>query len=272
MDQTAADRHDAEPDRIFAPGLLRGRVALVTGGGTGIGYAISRQLAQLGAHVVIASRKPEVIEAAAGRLTDSGLSASAAPLDIRHYDQVQGAVDAVVRSYGGLDILVNNAAGNFRCATEDLSANGWSTIVDIVLNGTFHCCRAGYAALSRSPHVGRIVSIVTSYAWSGWPGCAPSAASKAGVQSLMRTLAVEWGDRNVLCNSVAPGVIAGTEGARRIHQEVGRAEHELARVPVSRYGTADDIAAAVAYLVSPAGRYVNGADLVVDGGRQYSFG
>jgi NAD(P)-dependent dehydrogenase (short-subunit alcohol dehydrogenase family) len=120
--------------------------------------------------------------------------------------------------------------------------------------------------------VGRIVSIITSYAWSGWPGCAPAASAKAGIQSLMRTLAVEWGDRNILCNTVAPGAIGDTEGARRIHEEPGRGNHELNRVPVGRFGSRSDIASAVAYLVSDAGRYVNGTDLVVDGGRQFCFG
>ena len=257
---------------VFQEDLLTGRTALITGGGTGLGFATAGKLARLGAHVVLAGRRLDVAESSARELREQGLAASAIQLDVRDYDAVAAAIAGIVEENGGLDILVNNAAGNFRCATEDLTPNGWRTIVDIDLNGTFNCTHAAFSALSASPHIGRIVSIITSYAWSGWPGCAPAASAKAGIQALMKTLAVEWGDRNILCNSVAPGIIGGTEGARRIHEEVGRGDHELNRVPVGRTGSADDIANVVAFLASPAGQYVNGADLVVDGGRQYSFG
>ncbi|MBV6756705.1 SDR family oxidoreductase [Rhodococcus opacus] len=257
---------------IFGPGLLKGRVALVTGGGTGIGLSTATLLSTLGAHVVLAGRREDVVRDAADNIVAQGNAASSVQLDVRDYEQVAATIAGIVKDQGGLDILVNNAAGNFRCATEELSPNGWRTVVDIDLHGTFNCTRAAFDALSASPYTGRVVSIITSYGWSGWPGCAPAAAAKAGIQSLMRTLAVEWGDRNILCNSVAPGAIGDTEGAKRIHDDVGRGDHELSRVPVGRYGERDDIAAAVAYLVSPAGRYVNGTDLVVDGGRQFSFG
>ncbi|MEU6646301.1 SDR family oxidoreductase [Saccharomonospora sp. NPDC046836] len=259
-------------NEIFRPDLLDGRVAVVTGGGTGLGLETATLLARLGAHVVIGGRRLEVAREAAASILAAGGSASAYQLDVRDFSEVESVVAQVVDQHGGLDILVNNAAGNFRCKTEDLSPNGWRTIVDIDLNGTFNCSRAAFAALSASPHVGRIISIITSYAWSGWPGCAPAAAAKAGIQSLMRTLAVEWGDRNILCNSIAPGAIGDTEGAKRIHEDAGRTDHELSRVPVGRFGSRHDIATAVAYLASPAGRYVNGTDLVVDGGRQFSFG
>ena len=257
---------------IFRPDLLQGRVAVVTGGGTGLGLETASFLAELGAHVAIAGRRSEVAQAAAQQIVDNGGSASGHQLDVRDFPAVESVVQDVVSRYGSLDILVNNAAGNFRAKTEDLSPNGWRTIVDIDLNGTFNCSRGAFAALSASGYVGRIISIITSYAWSGWPECAPAAAAKAGIQSLMRTLAVEWGDRNILCNTVAPGAIGDTEGARRIHEESGRGEHELARVPVGRFGSRRDIATAVAFLASPAGLYVNGTDLVVDGGRQFSFG
>ncbi|MDR3534503.1 MAG: SDR family oxidoreductase [Rhodopila sp.] len=259
-------------EQIFQPGKLAGRVALVTGGGTGIGLETATQMASLGAHVVIVGRRLDVAEDAAAGLVAQGLKASAFKMDVREYAMVEAVFGEVVHKHGSLDILINNAAGNFRADTEKLSPNGWRTIIDIDLNGTFHCCRAAFPALSASQHVGRIVSIITSYAWSGWPGCAPAAAAKAGIQSLMRTLAVEWGNRNIVCNSVAPGAIGDTEGTRRIHEDAGRAAHELGRVPVGRFGSRADIAAAVAYLVSPAGRYINGTDLVVDGGRQFCFG
>jgi NAD(P)-dependent dehydrogenase (short-subunit alcohol dehydrogenase family) len=246
---------------IFSPGLLSGRTAFITGGGTGIGFGIAQMFCQLGARVVIASRKAD--------LRRAGGEAVGVVTDVRDYDSVVAAMNETVSRWGGIDILINNAAGNFTCPTEELTPNGWRTVVDIDLNGTFHCCRAAFPYLSASPHTGRIVSIITAYAWGGWPGCAPAAAAKAGIQSLTRTLALEWGPKNILSNTVAPGPIADTEGTRRIHEETDRAEVELARVPVARFGRVDEIAAAVTYLVSPAAAYVNGTDLVVDGGRQF---
>jgi NAD(P)-dependent dehydrogenase (short-subunit alcohol dehydrogenase family) len=190
-------------------------------------------------------------------------------VDVRQYEMVSAAIASTVAEFGGLDILVNNAAGNFVKPTEELSPNGWKAPVDIDLNGTFHCCRAAFPHLAASPHVGRIINIITAYAWMGWPGCAPAAAAKAGIQSLTRTLAVEWGRKNILVNSIAPGPIDQTEGTRRIHEQTGRAALEREKVAVGRFGDVEDIANATAYLVSPAGSYITGADLVVDGGRQF---
>lgn len=254
---------------IFAPAMLAGRTAFITGGGTGIGFGIAQMFSALGAHVVIASRKLDVVTAAAERLQGAGGEALGIAMDVRDYDAVSAAMKQAADQWGGIDILINNAAGNFACPTEELSPNGWKTVVDIDLNGTFNCCRAGFSYLSISPHVGRIVNIITAYAWGGWPGCAPAAAAKAGIQSLTRTLALEWAPKNILSNTVAPGPIADTVGTRKIHEETDRAEAELDRVPVARFGRVDEIAAAVTYLVSPAALYVNGTDLVVDGGRQF---
>lgn len=253
----------------FEAGLLAGRAAFITGGGTGIGFAIARMLADLGANIAIASRRQEVISTAADALRGEGANVLGVTADVRDYASVAAAMRTAAEQFGGIDILVNNAAGNFVCPTEQLSSNGWKTIVDIDLNGTFHCCHAAFPFLTASPHVGRIISIITAYAWGGWPGCAPAAAAKAGVQSLTRTLAIEWGPKNILSNTVAPGPTAHTEGTRRIYEETQRAQAELARVPVGRFGEADEIAAAVTYLASPAAQYVNGTDLVVDGGRQF---
>ena len=261
-----------EVEKSYGTDLLQGRVAVVTGGGTGLGLATASTLAGLGAHVVLTGRRPDVLELAAGGIRESGGDAHTFSMDVRDYDAVESVLRAIVDRLGGIDVLVNNAAGNFRCDTEKLSPNGWRTVVDIGLNGTFNCSRAAFEYLTASEHVGRIVSISTTYANSGWPGCAPAAASKAGILSLMRTLAVEWGDRNITCTTVAPGVIGNTVGAQRIHTDADRGSHELDRIPVGRFAEASEVAAAIAYLVSPAGRYVNGADLVIDGGRQFSFG
>jgi NAD(P)-dependent dehydrogenase (short-subunit alcohol dehydrogenase family) len=260
---------DQTPDPIFAAGLLRDRVAFITGGGTGIGFGIAVKLGRLGARVAICGRRTAVLEQAVQQLKALGVPAMGVTVDVRQYEMVSAAIASTVAEFGGLDILVNNAAGNFVKPTEELSPNGWKAPVDIDLNGTFHCCRAAFPHLAASPHVGRIINIITAYAWMGWPGCAPAAAAKAGIQSLTRTLAVEWGRKNILVNSIAPGPIDQTEGTRRIHEQTGRAALEREKVAVGRFGDVEDIANATAYLVSPAGSYITGADLVVDGGRQF---
>lgn len=265
-------RQDESQDAVFRAHMLDGRVAAITGGGTGLGFGIAMKLGRLGAKVAICGRRGEVLDSAVERLRAAGITAFAKVADVRQYEAVERFVAEAVDIHGSLDILVNNAAGNFVKATAELSPNGWKAPVDIDLNGTFNCCRAAFPHLRASPHIGRIVSIITSYAWTGWPGCAPAAAAKAGIQSLMRTLASEWGPQNILSNTIAPGAIADTEGAQRIHERTGRGESERAKIPVGRFGSVEDIANAVAYLVSPAGNYVNGTDLVVDGGRQFGRG
>ena len=260
------------PVEVFPPDLLDNRVAVITGGGTGLGLATAQRLAGLGAHVVLLGRRHEVVDAAAQAIRDAGGAATSNAVDVRDYSTVADCFAEIAERRAGIDIVINNAAGNFRCATEELSANGWRSVIDIGLNGTFNCSRAAFQYLTVSPYIGRIVSVITTYGANGWPGCAPAAASKAGIQSLMRTLAVEWADRNILCNSVAPGVIGDTEGASRIHKNDSAGSSELDRIPLRRFGDKHDIATAIAYLVSPAGTYINGADLVVDGGRQFSFG
>jgi NAD(P)-dependent dehydrogenase (short-subunit alcohol dehydrogenase family) len=263
---------DNSRDAVFRSGLLDGRSALITGGGTGLGFGIAMKLGTLGAKVAICGRRAEILDEATAKLRTAGVTVFAKTADVRQFEAVEMVVQGVVKAHGSLDILVNNAAGNFVKATAELSPNGWKAPVDIDLNGTFNCCRAAFPHLRESPHIGRVVSIITSYAWTGWPGCAPAAAAKAGIQSLMRTLASEWGPQNILSNTIAPGAIGDTEGASRIHERTGRGEIERTQIPVGRFGAVEDIANAVAYLVSPAGSYINGTDLVVDGGRQFGRG
>ncbi|PHK94380.1 short-chain dehydrogenase [Pseudoroseomonas rhizosphaerae] len=251
----------------FAPGLLADQVAFVTGGGSGIGFAIASAYARLGARVVIASRRQATLDAAAARLAAEGAEVAAFQADVRSYEQVHEAVTRTVERFGALDILVNNAAGNFFCPTADLSANGWKTVVDIDLNGTFHCCRAAYAALKASRGGGRIISIVTMNALSGWPGAAHAAAAKAGILSLSRSLAVEWGPDGIRSNTISPGPIADTEGVRRLYEDRGVAELERRRTALGRFGRTEDVANAAVFLASPLAAYVTGENLVVDGGR-----
>lgn len=252
------------PTRSFSPDCLKGRTALVTGGGSGIGLAIARSLAAAGAQVVLASRNPERIAAAAQAIKAEGGQVLGVVADVRDPDAVQAAVATAVATFGGLDILIANAAGNFVVPFTDMSFNAWRTVVDIDLHGTFHCAKAAYPHLKASPHGGRLIAITTMRALEGWPGCAHAAAAKAGVMSLIRSLSVEWGPDGILCNTIAPGPIGGTEGVKRLYEETSQSTG----VPLGRMGRGEDIAQAALYLCSDAASFVTGADLVVDGGRQ----
>ena len=254
---------------IFSTQVLEGRVALVTGAGSGIGLAISRRFASLGAKLVLLGRRAEPLELARKAILDAGGSAIVAPADVRDFDAIGRVVQKAQDKFGTLDVLVNNAAGTFVAATEDLTPNGWRTVIDIDLNGAFLCCKASFPLLKSSRFGGRIVSIVTDKARTGWPGSAHAAAAKAGIISLSRTLAQEWGPYGIRTNTVAPGPIRGTEGVNRLYEQQGRAERELATIPAGHFGETSDIADACVFLASQAGNFVNGADLVVDGGRAW---
>lgn len=251
---------------ISGTDLLRGKVALITGGATGIGLGITRRFVRQGANVAIVSRDQANLDRAVlalnedeGRRCAIGLRA-----DVRNYEDVRTAIEVCVSEFGALDILVNNAAGNFVCPAEKLSPNGWRTVVDIDLNGTFHCCHASYNALKASG--GCIISLVS--ALPSMPGMAPAAAAKAGIVALSHTLAVEWGQDNIRVNTIAPGPIDGTEGLRRLYDEPGALELQQELVPLGRLGQIRDIADVAAFLASPLANYITGADLVVDGGRR----
>lgn len=249
---------------------LAERVALITGGATGIGFGIARQLATHGARVVLASRDREHLDAAVKQIKKAGGEALAVELDVRDYAAVEQGMAQVRETYGTLDILVNNAAGNFVCPTAELSSNAWKAVIDIDLNGTFHCCKAAYPLLCESDHGGRIINITMTRTVKGWPGCAHAAAAKAGILSLTRTLAVEWGPEGIRVNAIAPGLIADTEGARRLIEQQGLLEQAKATVPLGRLGRIDDIANMALFLISPAADHINGAEFTVDGGEQWS--
>lgn len=261
MSQSHAGRGGA-----FTADCLKGRTALITGGGSGIGFAIAQTLSGAGANVMIASRKMEKLEEAATALCASGGQVLAVTADVREPEAVEAAVQAALNRFGGLDILIANAAGNFVVPFADMSFNAWRTVVDIDLNGTFHCAKAAYPHLKASAYGGRFIAISTLRALEGWAGCAHAAAAKAGVMSLIRSLAIEWGPDGILCNTIAPGPIGGTEGVKRLYEDEGAAQ--IANLPLGRLGRGADVAQAALYLCSDAASFVTGTDLVVDGGRQ----
>lgn len=253
---------------VFSADCLKGRTALITGGGTGIGFAIAHALSAAGAQLLLASRKLDRLDAAAKALRAEGAQVLVVAADVREPDAVQSAVAAAVDGFGGLDIMIANAAGNFVVPFADMSFNAWRTVIDIDLHGTFHCAKAAYPHLKASQHGGRFIAISTMRALEGWPGCAHAAAAKAGVMSLIRSLAVEWGPDGILCNTIAPGPIGGTEGVRRLYDETGQTGAQTAGLPLGRLGRGEDVAQAALYLCSDAAGFVTGTDLVVDGGRQ----
>ncbi len=252
---------------VFQDGLLAGRTALITGGNAGIGLGIAEVFGLLGAAVVITGRDADKLQAAQTMLAATGARVLTVAGDVRQHAAAQDAVARAVDTFGGLDILVNNAAGNFHCPLEDMSPNGWRAVIDIDLNGTFNFCHAAFAALRDCAHGGSIINISLSQAVSGWPGAAHAASAKAGVTALTRSLAVEWGVHGIRVNNVLPGPIENTEGVRRLYESRGEADKELGRMALGRFGQVDDIAQACAYLASPAAGFITGCDLTVDGGR-----
>lgn len=256
---------------MFANDTLKDRVALITGGGSGLGLEIAQAFTSMGAKVMLAGRNEERLQAAAEAIRQQGGTALICRTDVRQYDEVKHAVEKTVQDFGALDILVNNAAGNFVCPTSELSPNGWRTVVDIDLNGTFYGCHAAYPHLKASRYGGSILSMITMLGVSGWPGAAPAAAAKAGILALSRTLAVEWGHDQIRVNTISPGPIGDTEGVRRMYIETGRGELEAKKTALGRFGQKKDIANAAVYLASDLASYVTGENLIVDGGRWLKY-
>jgi NAD(P)-dependent dehydrogenase (short-subunit alcohol dehydrogenase family) len=252
---------------MFEANLFKDQVAVITGGGTGIGLAIARRLGSLGARIAIASRNSEHLEAGWASLREAGVDALAVQLDVRNPEQVDEMVVRTVKHFGSLDILVNNAAGNFVSRAEDLSPNGWNAVIGIVLNGTFYCSRAvGQYWIARA-RGGSIVNILANYVWTGSPGTIHSAAAKAGVMSLTQTLAVEWAPHGIRVNAVAPGPIEASPGAaRQLWSSQEAIDRITAMIPAGRWGRPEDVADAVAFLASPASRFMTGETITVDGG------
>ena len=274
----------ASPSQVFRAGLFQGQVALITGGGSGIGRGIADLLASLGAHVVLASRKIERVTDAASEIRAAGGKASGVAVDVRDADAVQAMVASVAQEHGRIDLLVNNAAGNFYSPSATLSVNAWKSVIEIDLNGTFFCSQAVYPVM-RAAGGGSIVNISMTLHYRGWPLMAHATAAKAGIDALTRTLALEWAAENIRINAIAPGPIP-TEGVRKAFTPpstadgvpdvfaADRAMESYARsmIPLRRWGTPADIGNMVAFLASPAGGWITGAIYVVDGGEWLAKG
>jgi len=250
--------------RWLATDTFRGQIAIVTGGGTGLGLEISRGLAHLGARVAIASRDTEHHTALRDEAEQRGWDVHSYALDVRENDAVERFVAQVEQDLGPVDLLVNNAAGNFLCPAERLSSRAWRAVLGIVLDGTFYCSRAcGKRMLARGS--GQILNVVATYAWTGMPGVVHSASAKAGVLAMTRSLAVEWARRGVRVNAIAPGPFE-TEGASaRLWPSEEMRANMIASMPLGRLAQVEEVAAHCLYLLSPASAYVSGECFVVDG-------
>ncbi len=250
---------------------FRDQVVLVTGGGTGLGLVTAKRFAALGARLVLASRRAEHLDPAAAELSAAGAQVLAVPTDVTRPGSVDALVEQALARFGRIDVLVNNAAGNFLCPAEDLSPAGFKVVIDIALNGVFYCSRAvGRQMLAQGR--GRIVNVVAAYAWTGGPGTIHSAAAKAGVVAMTRTLAVEWGGRGLRVNAVCPGFFDSDGASERLWPDPAVAARMARSVPVGRFGEMAEIANAITYLASPFADYVNGEVLVVDGGQHLGKG
>ena len=251
---------------MFREDLLKDKTIIVTGGGTGLGKSMSTRFGELGANLVIASRREDVIQSAAEEIRQTGAEVLDLSCDVRRQESVREMVNAVKEKFGKIDVLVNNAAGNFISPTENLSPGGFKVVVDIVLNGTFNCTHAVGKEMIKDGG-GTMLNIVTTYAWTGSGYVVPSAAAKAGVLAITRSLAVEWAKYGIRTNAIAPGPFP-TEGAwsRLAPPGLGIEKKMKNRIPLKRFGEHIELANLATYLLSDEAGYINGEVVTIDGG------
>lgn len=249
---------------VFVSDILDGRVAFVTGGGTGITGGVARALSEAGASVALVSRSAEHLEPAAAAINENGGKALAIVADVRKFEEIELAIAKTVAEFGKVDIVVNGAAGNFLCHADQLTPNGFGTVVDIDLKGTFNVCRAAFSQLKE--HRGQILNVSATLHYLGTPMQLHVSAAKAGIDALTRNLAVEWGRHGIRVNAIAPGPIEDTEGMKRLVPEPIK-EKLKKSIPLGRFGRIKDIEQAAVFLCSEAASFINGAVIVVDGGQ-----
>jgi len=257
-------------ESIFRPGLFEGQTILVTGGGTGIGRCTAHELAALGAHVVIAARRNEPLEATAAEIAEAGGRCETAVLNIRDEQAVDATIAALVAKHGRIDGLLNNAGGQFVQPAAQLSPNGWRTVIDLNLNGTFLVSSAVYRHSMRE-HGGAIVNMLADI-WTGFPGMAHMAAARAGIANLSITLSMEWAASDVRVNCVAPGTILSSGMLTYPREIQERIVAEMVASTPARLGTESEVSAAIVFLLSPGAAFVTGVTLEVDGGQQFQKG
>ncbi|WP_026965556.1 2,4-dienoyl-CoA reductase [Alicyclobacillus pomorum] len=247
---------------------MKGKVAIITGGSSGMGKAMAKKFAKEGALVAITGRNQERLEQAKAEIEQFDGQVLCVPMDVREPQQVQQMVVTTKNTFGTIDYLVNNAAGNFICPAEDLSINGWNAVVNTVLNGTWYCTQAVGKEWIASHTKGSILNIIATYAWTAGAGVIHSASAKAGVLAMTRTLAVEWGSKyGIRVNAIAPGPIANTGGAERLFASEEAYQRTIESVPAGRVGQPEEVANLAYFLLSPEADYINGDCITIDGGQ-----
>jgi NAD(P)-dependent dehydrogenase (short-subunit alcohol dehydrogenase family) len=256
------------PEKTF-----EGRVGVITGGATGIGFAMAREVARLGARVVLCSRKEENLQKAVEQIrSETGREDAAAyhVLDVRDADAVEQMAAKVDADFGGINFLVNNAAGNFIVPAEQLSINGWNSVIGIVLNGTFYCSSAIGKRMIERKNGGVMLNTIANYAWTGGSGVVHSASAKAGVLAMTRTLAVEWARYKIRVNAIAPGPVDTPGASVRLFPDPMIVEGIRKTIPLRRFATLEEIAQAASYMLSDYSSYMTGENFVLDGGQWLS--
>jgi len=262
--------------RMLPADTFKGRTVYVTGGGTGLGKAMAVEFARAGADVAIASRDPDHRAAGVAAIEALGARAVGTAVDVRSPESIVGSFNEVEEALGqSISILINNAAGNFGVPAERMSANAWNAVINIVLNGTFYCSSEFARRLIERREGGAILNIGATYAWTGGPVAAHSAAAKAGVTNLTQTLAVEWAPDNIRVNCLAPGLFPAKDRSKQIMSMKGGEQRGGETIPAGRVGEAHELGWAAAYMCSPYAAYLTGHTLVLDGAnwlRRYGFG
>jgi len=247
---------------------MKGKAIIITGGSSGMGKAMAKKFAEEGSFVAITGRNLERLEETKKEIEQFEGQVLCVQMDVRNPEDVKRMVDMTDEKFGRIDFLVNNAAGNFIVNAEDLSVNGWNSVINIVLNGTFYCSQAvGKYWISKGIK-GALLNIIATYAWGAGAGVIHSASAKAGVLAMTRTLAVEWGAKyGIRANAIAPGPIDKTGGAERLFESEKAAKRTINSVPLKRLGQPEEIANLAYFMLSDDASYMNGEVVTLDGGQ-----